>query len=202
MNIIRNNKGQSLLEVIFALFILITGLVATIALIVTSINAGRESINKLVGASLSREGIEIVRNIRDSNWIDPDSGVSWDDGLTGDNTAIPVIDGSSDIILDFAVNDFTDFTKIFLNNGQYVQGGTASGEQTRFYRLIYINELCQDDTGAEEIVPLSSSNDCLTEFGGTYSQVGIRVVSEVRWPSAMSNKKLIIEDRFYNWQIL
>jgi Tfp pilus assembly protein PilV len=196
-----NQKGQSLIEMLVALFILVAALTATIVLIVTSINAGRESINKLIGTSLAREGIEVVRNIRDSNWIDP-SGSGWDEGLDGANsTAIPKIDGVNPISLNFAENDFT---RIKLYNNQYLQDTTA-GTDTQFYRLLYINPICQNDDNPpiEEIVSKESGDDC-TSFGNStdYSKVGIRIISEVRWPSSDSSHKVIIEDRLYNWQML
>jgi len=194
-----NQKGQSLLEMMVALFILVAALTATIVLIVTSINAGRESINKLISTSLAREGIEVVRNIRDSNWIDP-SGPAWDDGLASDNTAIPKIDGLNPISLNFAENDFT-VIKLF--NNQYLQD-TTEGTDTQFYRLLYINPICHDDAGTEEIVGKESSDGCDSfpdEGNGSFEKVGIRVISEVRWPSP-GGRKVIIEDRLYNWQML
>ena len=197
---IPNQKGQSLLELLVALSILVVALTATIVLIVTSINAGREARNKLVATSLAREGIEIVRNIRDSNWIDT-TDPSWDDGLIGDNTAIPVIDGVNSITLDFSENNFTP---IKLDGNAYLQGSTAPGTDTQFYRLLYLNPICYDDSDPvnEGIVPKETDNDCATEFGANYSKVGVRVISEVRWPTADSNKKVIIEDRLYDWQVL
>lgn len=65
-----NQKGQTVLELIIAITILVVALVATLVLIVTSINASREARNKLIATNLAREGIEVIRNIRDSNWVD------------------------------------------------------------------------------------------------------------------------------------
>ncbi len=195
-----NQKGQSLIEMMVALFILVAALTATIVLIVTSINAGRQSINKLIATSLAREGIEVVRNIRDSNWIDPnDSAPDWDDGLVDTtSTAIPVIDGSGVIALNFDVNDFT---VIKLSDNQYVQDTTA-GTDTQFYRLLYINPICHDDAETEKIADKESTDSCGSgDYNGYDNKVGIRVISEVRWPSP-DGRKVIIEDRLYNWQVL
>ena len=73
--------GLSLIEVIVAIGIIVTALGGSLVLISKSV--GRLSIprNKIVAANLAAEGIEVVRNIRDSNWLDPAS-VSWDDGLS------------------------------------------------------------------------------------------------------------------------
>lgn len=193
---ILNQKGQSLLELIVAIMILGMVLTATVVLIVTSINAGRESRYKLIATSLAREGIEITRNIRDSNWADPFSA-SWNEGLNIDTTATPVIDGINPITLNFADDDFT---VIKLNNSAYLQGSTASGSNTQFYRLLTFEAICRASDGTESFPDPdanSPANDC-----GADAEVGLRVIAEVRWPSSSSNKKIIIEDRLYDWQIL
>lgn len=196
-----NQKGQSLIEMMVALFILVAALTATIVLIVTSINAGRESINRLIATSLAREGIEVVRNIRDSNWIDPNDP-GWDDGLASDNTAIPKIDGVNPISLNFGENDFT---VIKLSNNQYLQGSAATGTDTQFYRLLYINPICHDNNSPpdEKIADKESVDSCGSgDYNGYDNKVGIRIISEVRWPSSDSSHKVIIENRLYNWQML
>lgn len=191
------------MEMLIAIFILLLALAATIVLIVTSIHAARDSMNKLVATNLSREGIEVVRNIRDSNWINP-AGEDWDSGLDADNTAIPVIDGSSNISLDFAPADFNDsLVNIKLLDNDYLQGLSAGGMDTSFTRLIYLNPICQDSVtdpaNVDEIIIDQYSTDVCA---AGYEKVGIRVISEVRWHNTNSSRKVIIEDRLYNWQNL
>jgi hypothetical protein len=73
-------KGFTLAEVILAIFLLTTGIIGTYTLIAQTISSITYSSNKLIGAYLAQEGIEIVRNLRDSNWLDP-ATISWDEGL-------------------------------------------------------------------------------------------------------------------------
>lgn len=193
-----NQKGQSLLELLIALFMLVASLTTTVVLIVNSINASRESSNRLIATSLAREGIEIVRNIRDSNWADPASP-AWDDGLNSDAEATPIVDGTNPIRLDFSANDFT---VIRLDNNAFLQG-PASGTATVFYRLIMLEPICRGNATpyTETFVSTNSSgNDCSALPNTT--EVGLRIRSEVRWPAASSGKKVMVEDRLYNWQIL
>jgi len=206
---ITDQKGQSILEMLVAIFVLVVVLTATIVLIITSINASRHSKNKLIATSLAREGIEIVRNIRDSNWIDPSSPLpSWDDGLFDESvnnysTALPIIDGSNPVSLKFADYDFTAAypdIRIKVESNSYLQG-EGIGADSSFYRLLYINPICHDDSETEQIIDKELNNDC-SDLGGTYSKVGIRVISEVRWSSPDAGQKVIIEDRLYNWQVL
>lgn len=208
MRRITDNHGQTLLELLIAISILVVTLVTTIALIVASIKAGRESTNKLIGASLAREAIEIARNIRDSNWA-TSSTLYWDSGLSNgtDNTATPVVDGTSPITLDFSSDDFTSVRQ---SGNEYLQGTSAGGTATAFYRLVYVNPICWYDNpndrndplnGDEQVVGYNSTNDC-SSFGLYYAKVGVRVIAEVRWPSASSSRHISIEDRLYNWQVL
>lgn len=208
MNWLHNKKGQTLLELIVAISILIVALVATIVLIVSSINAGKQARNKLIATSLAREGIETVRNIRDSNWLDP-AIVDWDDGLqTGgaDNYAIPIIDGTNPTALDFSATGFNNAdTEIKSSNNFFIQGNSISGGRTSFYRLIYISSICHAADDDESIaIDIENNDDCGVGVHSTpksyINKVGIRVVVEVRWPSDSSNKSVSIEDRLYNWQ--
>lgn len=58
-----------MVEVIISIFII--GLAASVAtgMIVMAISANRVSKNRMIATNLAREGIEAVRNIRDSNWL-------------------------------------------------------------------------------------------------------------------------------------
>jgi type II secretory pathway pseudopilin PulG len=200
-------KGQTLLEVLIAISILVVTLVTTIALIVASIKAGRESTNKLIGTSLAREAVEVVRNIRDGNWAST-ATLDWDSGLASgtDTTFTPVItpaDSLSTLNMNPTPDAFTDtaYTLIKQSGHEYVQGPSVTGTATQFFRLVYLDSICQDSNGMEVIIDVGDDGDCST-VGSGYTKVGIRVVAEVRWPSADSTKHVTIEDRLYNWQVL
>lgn len=70
--------GFSLLEVIFAILLLTTAILAVFSLIGQSISFLSFPSQSLLASYLAQEGIEIVRNIRETNWI---KGESWDSGL-------------------------------------------------------------------------------------------------------------------------
>jgi type II secretory pathway pseudopilin PulG len=83
--------GQTLVEVIVAIGIIIIVLVAVFTLAGTTIRMGTISRQKLQAVNLAQEGIEAIRNIRDSNWIQIQkgkSGVSWDNGPDGNKDHI------------------------------------------------------------------------------------------------------------------
>ena len=86
------NKGQSLLELIVAIGIILACTIATLTLVITSIQAGRKGSDKIIATNLAREGIEIVRNIRDSNWL---SGNSWNERLSSEDWQVVSMNGQA-----------------------------------------------------------------------------------------------------------
>ena len=140
----------------------------------------------------------------------------WFEGITNPTSgslpeAIPIVDETS-TGLDFTPIDFggecgagIDCTRIYKSGSLYLQKSDPTGlESTKFYRLLYINRICWEDTTEEEkIVDKDLSVDCSAFNGGgeTYSEVGVRIISEVRWPSSGSNSNVIIEERIYDWRL-
>jgi len=78
------NKGFTILEVIVAIFLLTVGIFGSYALITQTIFSSTQVSEKLIASYLAQEGIEIVRNIRDTNWLErlEDPVHPWDEGLT------------------------------------------------------------------------------------------------------------------------
>lgn len=73
-----NQKGFTLVESMIAVGIIVTSLVSILVLINRSLGFSSLAFNKLVAGNLAQEGIEIVRNIRDTNWLNQKA---WDNGL-------------------------------------------------------------------------------------------------------------------------
>jgi len=65
----KNSLSFTLLEVIISIFLLITGIIGILILISQIIAFTRDSVSRLTAIYLAQEGIEIVRNIRDSNLL-------------------------------------------------------------------------------------------------------------------------------------
>lgn len=115
---------------IIATFVITVGLIAVMSLIHRAVISTQISYSRLVGAYLAQEGIEIVRNIRDANWLlqRETPGTPWDNGLgTGDWEA-----------------GFSDFSlvayqgrPIKINGGFY---NYTSGVDTKFKRKITIQK--------------------------------------------------------------
>jgi len=65
----KRRPGETLIEVIMALFVVAVGSAAATSLIVTAIQANSFSRDNLIALNLAVEGIESMRNIRDTNWL-------------------------------------------------------------------------------------------------------------------------------------
>jgi len=74
--------GFTVVEVLVAIFVIIVGITEIISLLQQTISTTSLSASKLIANYLGQEGIEIVRNIRDNNWLEGRSvAVNWDEGI-------------------------------------------------------------------------------------------------------------------------
>jgi len=73
-----NAKGFTIIEVIIAVFILSLAGIGTFILIQQTLIGASQSRLQLTAYYLGQEGMEIVRNIRDRNWL---QGQGWATGL-------------------------------------------------------------------------------------------------------------------------
>lgn len=139
-------SGQGLLEAIIAIGIILTATVASLTLIVSSIEASHGVRERLIAMNLAREGMEVVHQVRDSNWL---ADREWTTGWAlpgGTIQEIPVF-SPSPILWTIAagipiINDINeDQAKVYLNSGRFVQhtGAINSGDVVSgFGRLITV----------------------------------------------------------------
>lgn len=74
----KNSAGFTILEVILAITVLTLAVGGSFILISQTIGSVSVIQSKLIASYLIQEGLEIVRNIRDSNWL---KNQTWDQGL-------------------------------------------------------------------------------------------------------------------------
>lgn len=188
--------GQSLIELIIAMFVIVVGLAGAAELIFSNSRAQERSANEVVAANLAREGIELAKAVRDSNWM-AGNGTAFDSGLLSgtDYTAVPRMDGGAFIDFDFTPNLITDATAVLSAStnagspGLYVQGTGASGSPTIFSRLVTLDAICSDGSFK------TSGTTC-----GALTKVGIRVTSLVRWTQRDGTHTTSMVDAFYDWR--
>jgi len=77
---LNNQNGFTLLEGIIAIAVITIGMMAALALSLSNMLTARENVRRVVAANLAREGLEVVRNMRDTNWVKRDSNLANPDG--------------------------------------------------------------------------------------------------------------------------
>lgn len=65
----QTHKGFSFIEVMMAIFLIVIGLVSAMSLLASSMNQTMDSRNQIVAGLLAQEGVELARNVRDTNWV-------------------------------------------------------------------------------------------------------------------------------------
>lgn len=74
LNFLKKQSGFSIMEIVVAIFIITMGLVGVLSLINQNIQVEYINKNNLIASQLAQEGLELVRNIRDNNWL---AGSVW-----------------------------------------------------------------------------------------------------------------------------
>lgn len=65
----KNQSGQTLIETITALFILVMGVSASVGLAVYAFNTSSDINKQIIAVGLAREGLEATEFMRDTNWL-------------------------------------------------------------------------------------------------------------------------------------
>ena len=73
------NNGFTLIETLVAIFLLTVGTVGSFSLMQQATSFASIASSQFVASYLAQEGIEIIRNIRDANYL---NGRNWDDYIT------------------------------------------------------------------------------------------------------------------------
>lgn len=76
-----NNKGFTLLELLVSIIVIAIGVLGTYSVVQRIFVITFNSSHHLTAAHLAQEGVEIVRNIRDTNWIEDEDG-DWREGIS------------------------------------------------------------------------------------------------------------------------
>lgn len=124
-------QGFTLIETVVAIFLLTVGVAGSFALMQRVSFSASFSASQLVASYLAQEGIEIIRNIRDTNYL---QDISWDSG----------INGVADFRLDYRSDEFPDATcgAYLRHDGDfYVCSGDSS---SKFQRQIIIEKPAPD----------------------------------------------------------
>jgi Tfp pilus assembly protein PilV len=188
-------KGQSLIELLIAMTVIMVGLSAAGTLVFSNIRLQELSADRVTAANLARGGIELAKAQRDSNWL---AGAAFDAGMKNalDYTGVPIMtDGRFDSF-NFTADDLDDtsWTRVkqstdASSTNMLVQGTGNPGTDTMFRRLITFQPICSDGS------VLSDGVAC-----APLETVGIRVTSQVDWQKRGMTHNSVIVDELYDWR--
>lgn len=158
-SIFKKQKGFTVIELIISIFILSAAIIGILSAFSIMNILTSDTADRLTATYLAQEGMEIVRNIRDTNWLNTDTCVaggvvsdgcpsSWVDGLTingvnslgnpdcrngceADYTTDTSVSGS------WAMSPWSGRYLYINNNGFYVYNQNAVSK-TKFQRKIII----------------------------------------------------------------
>lgn len=179
------NRGFTLLEVTIAIFILLVGATAASVLIAKTVGQIGVSSSKLIASYLTKEGIEIVRNIRDTNWLE---GGDWDEGLTGcsdgceaDYTATTAEDPEDEVPP--LINPYGDGRSLYIDDSdgfyKYIDFPDPDDIETKYKRKITIV--------LEDVDPPDGVDE-------------LKVTVETTWSEKGKNYSHTAQEILYNWK--
>jgi len=61
--------GQTIIETVVAIFILVSGIAAAVGLAIFALSSSENVTKQMIAVGLAREGVEGVKNMRDTNWL-------------------------------------------------------------------------------------------------------------------------------------
>jgi len=162
----KNNGGFTIIEIVISMFIIAIAIVGIFTALSIVVILTSDSADRLTATYLAQEGMEIVRNIRDTNWIkiqsDPATGIehSWIDGLTSaGDPSIDCVQGceadyttGTGVLLPspmkpWSLNDYLCIDE----NGFYANSSTCS-QPAKFKRRIIITCLPDNDCAKDYIM--------------------------------------------------
>lgn len=198
--------GFTLIEVLIALAVFTIGIVAAFGYAVSNQEIVRNNFDRYLAINLAREGIEIVKNARDSNWLkidaneDCDTVVSglqlctWDQGLTDGyyivdyNLRYPPYPSDADL--------FNDNKRLYIDSSDqnFYAHNPADNLSTNIFRMVELRTICLDTVSGAETVEPGGCN------GANEQKIGIQALAQVGWQRAGRSRSIDMIDNLYNWR--
>jgi len=127
-----SSKAFTLIEILIAITVITIGVVGSYAAITKVASITFSNSDRFIASRLAQEGIEIVTNIRDANWVKKE--VDWKNGLSG-----------GDHLVQYDQEELLEYSDTPLkidSDGFY---NYDSGSPTKFTRKVTITPIGQDE---------------------------------------------------------
>ena len=180
---VRPRAAFTLVEVVTALFIVMVGIIGAYGLVNQAIVSANSASMRMTAAYLGKEGIEIVKNIRDTNYLESiqaaTGAYTWRNGLAaGGVPAAPDCSGGC-----AAQYDSTQLSTA--NSGSPLKYSSSTG-------FFSYSDADAVDTGYKRLIkviyhPIDPVRDYL------------EIIVTVSWPDHGNNSSLTVRENIYNW---
>ena len=190
------SKGFTIIEVVVAIFILSIAVIGVYNAFSIVVILTADTTDRFTAAYLTQEGMEIVRNIRDNNWV---TGIDWKTGLADADTncqngcQADYTTGTL-IITPFIIEPWSGsgkYLNLNIDAGGFYSYNTVNNKETKFKRKITIEPV----VGYEDYimhVSVQVSWDEKATILGPGSKAGDSCIST-------SSNCLTAEEYLYNW---
>ena len=177
--LVDQNSGFSLLGVVLAVVLMTSAIIVVTRLMAQSSVIGSTSRDIFIAANLGREGLELVRAVRDTNWfLEPSDGRHWTHGLCSDavsgneftETRFFTLDSAAVRDLDPVGSD-AESELYVSSNGEW--GHAVNGHPTPYQRVISV--------------------DCRNK------DIYIEVESIIAWAGRNGDRSWSVKERLYDW---
>lgn len=167
--------GFALIEVVTAVAIISFSMLGIFSLLVFNQKIYLDTKNKFTGIMLSQEGAELVRNVRDSNWL---AGLAFNDGLDPGSFSInPIISGQNIKDSIQSITDINDINAV----------------------LKYSGGVYRHDLGTDTIFSRAITIENIDEPGGAAVD-GLKVTSLVQWTYRSITRQHSTVVFLYDWR--
>lgn len=175
MNFKRKGKAFTLVEALIAISIMIVGILSGLVLVTRTLYNSVIIRDRLTASFLAQEGMELVRQIRDTNFLrtlSPGGSGNWRDGLSTGRYIIETNVESGDPIRLVPVEE--EASNLFYDNNYKIYNYNDLGTPTSFNREIQIEDIPDQP-----------------------NEVRVKVI--MRWETKGINFGLTVEDHLFNW---
>ncbi len=179
----RKNKGFTLIGVVVATSIAGFLVIVIIQLLTRADRIVDRGRNIFIATNIAREGLELVRAKRDTNWFSNSNKNLWlDKGLCAENG-----------------NDYTDRNRTFVIDSKMVRNNNGVRTGEGFLYIQPNGEWSHDPlAGKTPVYSRQITIDCSTKND---DPAYITVTSKVKWNTNTGQQELTLKEKLYNWYV-
>lgn len=165
--------GFTLIEVLVALSLLVLVSLGVIQLVLRSKQVADVGGEQFVAANLAREGVELVRSLRDTTWFTDDDRSHWiSDAMCG--TFTYDIDRLHNGDFEVGAEDEADI--LIQDDGHFSHASLPDSVATPFARVLEVD--CSEREGNPPYVT---------------------VIARVSWENRGQPREVLLKEKLYNW---